>query len=79
MLGGAPQTRTRALDNAYQVLECTPDMSDDEIKKVYRGKCLEYHPDKLASKGLPDEFMHYAHEQLAKINEAYDTIKKARA
>jgi len=79
MLGGAPQTRASALDSAYKVLECTPDMSDDEIKRIYRQKCLEYHPDKLASKGLPDEFMHYANEQLAKVNEAYDTIKKARA
>jgi len=79
MLGGAAPTRAGAVDIAYKVLECTPDMSDDEIKKVYRQKCLEYHPDKLASKGLPDEFMQYAHEQLAKINEAYDTIKKARA
>jgi DnaJ like chaperone protein len=78
MLGGAPRTRAVAVDQAYQVLECTPDMSDEEIKKVYRAKCLEYHPDKLASKGLPDEFMQYAHEQLTKVNEAYDTIKKAR-
>ena len=71
--------RTNALDEAYQVLDCTPDMTDEQIKKVWRSKCLEYHPDKLASKGLPDEFMAYANEQLAKVNEAYDTIKKARA
>ncbi|MEN7973449.1 MAG: TerB family tellurite resistance protein [Verrucomicrobiota bacterium] len=67
------------LDNAYKVLEVSPSMSDDEIKKVYRQKCNDFHPDKLASKGLPDEFMKYAHEQLAKVNEAYDTLKKARA
>lgn len=71
-------SKVSAVDEAYKVLECTPDMSDDEIKKVWRQKCLEYHPDKLASKGLPEEFMQYAHEQLTKVNEAYDTIKKAR-
>ncbi|RKX45886.1 MAG: molecular chaperone DjlA [Verrucomicrobia bacterium] len=76
LLGGG---RTGNLDGAYKVLECTPAMSDDEIKKVYRQKCVDFHPDKLASKGLPDEFMKYAHEQLVKVNEAYDTIKKARA
>ncbi len=54
-------------------------MTDSEIKKVYREKCLQFHPDKLASKGLPDEFMKFANEQLAKINEAYETIKNARA
>jgi DnaJ like chaperone protein len=68
-----------AVDEAYKALDCSPEMSDDEIKKAYRQKCVEFHPDKLTSKGLPDEFMQYANEQLAKINEAYDTIKKARA
>ncbi len=74
LLGG----RTNNLDDAYTVLECSSDMSDAEIKTIYRKKCIEFHPDKLASKGLPREFMEYANEQLAKINEAYDTIKKAR-
>jgi DnaJ like chaperone protein len=68
-----------AVDEAYKTLDCTPGMSDEEIKRAYREKCVEFHPDKLASKGLPEEFMQYANEQLAKINEAYDAIKKARA
>ncbi len=76
LLGGG---RTNNLDGAYKVLECAPGMSDAEIKKIYRQKCIGFHPDKLASKGLPQEFMEYANGQLAKINEAYDTIKKARA
>jgi len=75
LLGGG---RTSNAADAYKVLECTPDMSDAEIKRIYRQKCIDFHPDKLASKGLPDEFMEYANEQLAKVNEAYDTIKKAR-
>ncbi|MEN8254587.1 MAG: TerB family tellurite resistance protein [Verrucomicrobiota bacterium] len=79
MLGGVRGNTATALDNAYKVLEVSPDMPDDEIKKVYRQKCNDFHPDKLASKGLPDEFMEYANEQLAKVNEAYDTIKKSRA
>jgi len=79
MLGGTPKARANAVGDAYKVLGVSVDASDDEIKRVYRQKCLEFHPDKLASKGLPEEFMQYAHEQLAKINEAYDTIKKVRA
>lgn len=79
MLGGVRGSAPDALDNAYKVLEVSPDTSDAEIKKVYRRKCNEFHPDKLASKGLPDEFMEYAHDQLAKVNDAYDTIKQARA
>ncbi len=72
-------SRVNAVDDAYKVLEVSPNMSDTEIKKAYRQKCVEFHPDKLASKGLPDEFMTYAHEQLAKVNDAYETIQKARA
>jgi DnaJ like chaperone protein len=68
-----------AVDEAYKALDCSPEMSNDEIKKAYRRKCVEFHPDKLSSKGLPDEFMQYANEQLAKVNDAYDTIKQARA
>ena len=75
LLGG----RTNNLADAYKVLECTADMSDSDIKKVYREKCLQFHPDKLASKGLPDEFMKFANDQVVKINEAYETIKNARA
>jgi DnaJ like chaperone protein len=75
LLGG----RSNNLSDAYKTLECTPEMSDAEIKKIYREKCIQFHPDKLASKGLPDEFMKFANEQVAKINEAYETIQNARA
>lgn len=78
MLGGFRGNTASALDAAYKVLEVSPETTDAEIKKVYRAKCMEYHPDKLASQGLPDEFMSYAHDQLAKVNEAYDIIKKER-
>lgn len=78
MLGGVRGNAPNALENAYKVLEVSPEAADADIKKIYRKKCTEFHPDKLASKGLPDEFMTYAHDQLAKVNEAYDTIKKAR-
>lgn len=76
--GPAPRSRNN-IDDAYKVLGVPSDASDAEIKKVYREKCLELHPDKLASKGLPDEFMKYSTEQLAMVNEAYDRIKAARA
>lgn len=79
--GGSAANAARqasALENAYKILEVSSDATDAEIKKVYREKCMEFHPDKLASKGLPEEFMTYAHEQLTKVNEAYDIIKKER-
>ena len=67
------------LEEAYRELGVSPEQSDREIKTVYREKCIEFHPDKLASKGLPAEFMQYANERLAKVNEAYDIIKESRS
>lgn len=67
-----------AVDDAYKVLEVSPNASMKEIKRAYRDKCVQLHPDKLASKGLPDEFMKFANEQLAQVNKAYDTIKAER-
>jgi len=71
-------SKTSAVEDAYTILDVSPEMSDLEIKKAYREKCIQFHPDKLASKGLPDEFMTYATEQLAKVNAAYDVIEKHR-
>lgn len=69
---------TNELDEAYELLECSKNDSDSEIKKKYREKCAAFHPDKLQSKGLPDEFMKFATEQMTKINKAYDAVMKSR-
>jgi len=63
----------------YKVLGCSPDDSDAAIKRAYRKKCMDYHPDKIASKGLPDGFMKFAEEQTQQITAAYTTIMKQRA
>jgi len=66
------------LDGSYALLGCTPDASDAEIKSAYRKKCMEYHPDKLASKGLPEGFMKFATDQMQQFSDAYDKIVKQR-
>ncbi|MFV8783203.1 co-chaperone DjlA [Microbulbifer sp. SA54] len=62
----------------YDILECSPDANDRELKLAYRRKAAEFHPDKLAAKGLPDEFMRHAEDQMKSITVAYDTIVAAR-
>jgi len=68
----------QAINDHYELLDCTAASSDAEIKKAYRKKCIEYHPDKIMSKGLPDSFVQFADEQMKMITHAYDQIKKAR-
>lgn len=62
----------------YAVLGCTSNDSDEQIKKQYRKLVSEYHPDKIISKGLPDEFVKFANDKFNEIQEAYETIKKER-
>lgn len=71
----SPQTR---LKDAYQALGLTPESTDAEVKRKYRKLMSENHPDKLASKGLPESMRPVAEERTREINSAYDVIKEAR-
>jgi len=66
------------LDEAYAILEVSPDASDREVKKAYRRLMSQHHPDKLVAKGLPEEMMKLATEKTQEIRAAYDLIKKNR-
>lgn len=62
----------------YTILGATADMSDKEVKGLYRKLIKEHHPDKLIAEGVPEEFIKVATEKLALINAAYDRIAKMR-
>lgn len=76
--GAGPRTRA-ALDDAYAVLGVNPGADDGEIKRAYRRLMSQHHPDKLVSKGLPEEMMKLATERTQQIQKAYDRIREARA
>ncbi len=62
----------------YAVLGVSPDVTDEELKKVYRQAAREFHPDKVISQGLPEEFGAFAEEKFKEINVAYDAITEHR-
>lgn len=66
------------LADAYAVLGITPSATDAEIKTVYRKMIHENHPDKVASKGLPESMRSVAEARTREINAAYDLLKKTR-
>ena len=75
------QTRTTARDelaHAYGVLGVTAKADDDEIKKAYRRLMNQHHPDKLVSKGLPEEMIRLATQKTQEIKAAYERIRQAR-
>ncbi|APZ43278.1 co-chaperone DjlA [Acidihalobacter ferrooxydans] len=74
--GETPQSR---LKQAYAVLELPESATDDEVKRAYRKLMSQNHPDKLVSKGLPEEMIQLATEKTQQIKLAYETIREARA
>jgi DnaJ like chaperone protein len=67
-----------SLADAYKLLAVDSSASDQEVKKAYRRQMNQHHPDKLVSKGLPEEMMELANKKVQDIKTAYDTIKASR-
>lgn len=65
-------------DKYYTILGCSKSDPDDKIKTQYRKLVRDYHPDTIASKGLPEEFVTFANDKFREIQEAYETVKKER-
>ena len=67
------------LADAYAALGVSPDDDAATIKRAYRKLISQNHPDKLASRGLPESMRGVAEERSREINSAYDLIKAARS
>ena len=74
---GAPPRQDQLAD-AYAALGVSAGASPTEIKRAYRKLMSQNHPDKLASRGLPESMRPVAEERSREINSAYDLIKAAR-
>jgi DnaJ-domain-containing protein 1 len=66
-----------SLDEAYQILGIGPDSSLDKIRKAYKEKIAQSHPDKVSH--LSKELQDKAKELTLKLNNAFDVIKKEKA
>jgi DnaJ like chaperone protein len=66
------------IEKCYAILGCTQADSDSTIKKNYRKLVSEYHPDKIQSKELPEDFISFANQKMNAIHQAYEAVKAAR-
>lgn len=66
------------INKQYAVLGCSPNDSNEVVKKQYRKKVKEYHPDTIAAKHLPEDFTSYASDRFREIQEAWDMIRSER-
>ena len=62
----------------YDILGCDSSATDDELRRAYRAQAKKHHPDLLRAQGLPEEMIARATEQMARINNAWEEIKRAR-
>lgn len=69
---------TGASDSHYSDIGCIRTDSNDVIKKRYRKMVSEFHPDRIAGKGLSDREVSAAETRFKKIQESYNLIKKEK-
>ena len=60
--------------DAWDVLGVTPEMSLEAIRKIWRAKIRETHPDRLMAHGLPEEAITLATKHMIALNEAWEVI-----
>lgn len=65
-----------SVDEAYKVLEISPEVTNDEVRAAYRRLALKHHPDKVAMLG--EDIKKAAEEKFQSINNAKEMIYKAR-
>jgi hypothetical protein len=72
----SPPSIASPLAQYYEVLRVSPTAEMDEIRQSYRTLVKRYHPD-LHSQ-VDEERAIFLRKKMAKVNEAYSAIKKAR-
>ena len=72
------QRYVRDTGKHYAVLGCRPEDSIEHIKSQYRKLMFDFHPDRIQSKGLPEEFTKFANAKFREIQQAYESVKKER-
>jgi DnaJ like chaperone protein len=75
--GSVPRASSDAPD-PYAVLGVSSSASADVIRATWKRLMRENHPDSLAARGVPSEFIARANDKVAKINAAWDRIKRER-
>jgi DnaJ like chaperone protein len=76
--GIAPARPSTDEPDPYDVLGVARSADGQELRAVWRKLMRENHPDALAARGVPAEFIEKASASVARINAAWDRIKRER-
>jgi DnaJ like chaperone protein len=75
---GRSHFATSMEDDPYTILGMERSAGNEALRERWKQLMRENHPDSLASKGVPPEFIAAASDRVARINAAYDMIKRER-
>ena len=75
---GAASRPVAEREDPYAVLGMAADATDEALRQAWLRLMRENHPDSLASRGVPAAFIARAGEKVARINAAWDRIKRER-
>lgn len=75
--GGTSRVQTNEPD-PYAELGVARSASDDAVRAAWKQLMRDNHPDSLASRGVPPEFIARATDKVARINAAWDRVKRER-
>ena len=73
-----PPRPKSSLQAAYELIGCKSTDDDVAVSRAYRLAAKKSHPDILRASGASEGRVAAATEQMAQINDAWDTIRKAR-
>ncbi len=65
-------------EDPYMILGVPRSTSAEDLRAAWKRLMRENHPDSLASRGVPAEFIARASAKVARINAAWDQIKRER-
>ena len=65
-------------EDPYAILGLERGVSDEQVRATWRQLMRDNHPDGLAGRGVPPEFIARASDKVARINAAWDRIKRER-
>jgi DnaJ like chaperone protein len=75
--GGTARVQSSEPD-AYAELGVARNATDETVRAAWKQLMRENHPDGLAARGVPPEFVARATEKVARINAAWDRVKRER-
>jgi DnaJ like chaperone protein len=76
--GRVPSSSQPEEEDPYALLGLTRSASAEQLRATWKQLMRENHPDSLASRGVPQDFIDRAGAKVAKINAAWDRIKRER-